>query len=258
MPRIERSAFEGATIGRVRSQTLSAEEVIMPVFSTDAELFVKFVDTVYDAHAEKWAAYHDEFPVVREDWQRYAFAALRSRLARVNNDPGSLRATEDRPGYIRSDEVWEIPSIIAHVINSIGIVSVDEPAFTVKPVWNREYDEMLLTRTEWQRITHKMRIVSADKDFMKAIFVRNLSGERSGDPDVMNIVPVRDELGRIQRLHTERPIDGIAAFVYLAVGFLPEMYSGYTLDSHPSILPPKYIAAALAHQGYLELGLRSA
>jgi len=258
MPRIERSAFEGATLGRIRSQVLSAEEVRVPVFTTDAELFHKFVNTVYDAHAEKWAAFHDEFPVEREDWERYMFSALRSRLARVNNDPGSLRATVDRPGYIRSDEVWEIPSIIAHVLNGIGIVSVDEPAFTIVPVWNAEFDEFLLSRAEWEIITHKLRIVSSDKEFMKAVFVRNLAGDRSGDPDIMNIVPVRDELGRIQRLHTKQPIDGIAAFVYLAMGFLPEMYSGYTLDTHPSVLPAKYIAAAVARQGYLELGLRSA
>jgi hypothetical protein len=248
MPRIDRSAFEGAGVIRLTSTVMSAEEVRMPVFGTDGVLFRTFVTETFNAHASKWLAFHPVFPVTEEEWLAYAYTALRSRIARVNNEPG----------FVRTDDDWCIPSIIAHLINGIGVVYNDNPVCNVIPVWNPEYDEFLLTRPQWIDVTRKMRIVSADTDKMKAVFVRNMAGDRHGDPDVMNLVPVRDELGRIVRLHHDTPIDGVAAFVYLAADFRPNIYESYSLATHPMLLPPKYIEAAAASQGYIEFAARSA
>lgn len=248
MPRIDRSAFEGASISRLTSTVLSAEEVRMPVFGTDGVLFRTFVSETWNAHASKWLAFHPTFPVSEEEWLRYAYTALRSRIARVSNEPG----------HIRTDDDWCIPSIIAHLINGIGVVYNDNPVCNVVPEWNKDYDEFLLNRIEWISVTQRMRIIDADNDKMKAVFVRNMAGDRHGDPDVMNLVPVRDASGRIVRLHDNNPIDGVAAFVYLAADFRPDIYESYTLSTHPMLLPPKYIEAAAAGQGYIEFAARSA
>lgn len=251
MPQLERGAFEGSDLRKITSQVSTVlEEVLVPVFATDALLFRKFVDATYDSHVYKWEAHHavGSFLVTREEWMAYAFTALRSRLARVN----------DEPGQIRSDDEWKIPSMIASVLNSLGRVTVDAPAMIYKPVWNRAYDAEVLPRDVWVRVTAKMRALESDREYSKFVFVRGLSGDRSGDPMIMDLIPVRDATGRIVQLRSDQPVDGVAAFVYLACGFMPDIYDGVSLDIHPRLLPRRYIDAAIAAYGADELGLRSA
>jgi hypothetical protein len=250
MPELERGAFEGAELHRLNSETTYAREVRAVVFTTDDVLFRRFVKATYDAHVYKWEAIHPigSFLVTLDEWTKYAFTALRSRLARVNDDRGQ----------IRSDDEWQIPSMIASVLNSVGRVTIDGPAMKYTPVWNTAYDGEVLTRDEWARITTKLRALAADRESAKFIFVRGLSGDRSGDRMVMDLIPVRDAIGRIVALHSDVPVDGVAAFVYLACGFLPEAFEGITLDVHPRVLPRRFIPVDVLESGCDELGLRSA
>lgn len=251
MPQLDRGAFEGSDLRKITSQVSTVtEEVLVPVFATDDALFRRFVDATYDSHVYKWEAHHTlgSFLVTREEWMSYAFTALRSRLARVN----------DEPGQIRSDDEWQLPSMIASIVNSIGRVTVDAPAMIYKPVWNRAFDANVLTRLDWVRITAKMRALAADREYSKFVFVRSISGDRSGDPMIMDLIPVRDDIGRIVQLRSDQPVDGVAAFVYLACGFMPDIYGNVSLDVHPRMLPRRYIDAAIAAYGADELGLRSA
>jgi len=250
MPQLERGAFEGTELHRVQSVTTTAREVRVAVFATDDLLFRQFVDATYDAHVYKWEASHSQgsFLVSREEWMKYAFTALRSRLARVNDDSGQ----------IRSDDEWQIPSMIATVLNAIGRVTIDGPAMQYTPVWNTEFNAMVLSRAEWAQITTKMRALASDRENAKFVFVRSLTGDRSGDRMIMDLIPVRDANGRIVRLHSEQPVDGLAAFVYLACGFLPDVFSNLTLEVHPRVLPRRYIETDVVEYGAEELGLRSA
>jgi hypothetical protein len=221
------------------------------VFETDdALLFRQFVDASYDSHVYKWEATHPvgSFIVTREEWMMYAFTALRSRLARVN----------DEPGQIRSDDEWQIPSMIASILNAVGKVTIDAPAMQYTPVWNKVFDNMVLSKPDWARVTAKLRSLAADRDNAKFVFVRSLAGDRTGDRMIMDLIPVRDEVGRIRRLHSHQPVDGVAAFVYLAMGFAPEVYANLTLDVHPRALPGRYLDTDVLEYGATELGLRSA
>jgi len=249
MPKLESAAFDGSELSRAHSQVMPAREVKVVVFTTDDLLFRRFVKTMYDAHVMSWEAYHPQgtFPVTEDEWLQYAFTALRSRLARVN----------DEHGQIRSDDEWQIPAMLATVINAIGRVTLDGPAMQYTPVWNSEYDDQLLTRDEWMRVTAKLRVAAADREYCKFIFVRNLSGDRSGDDMVMDLIPVRDSSGRIIRLHSDVPVDGVAAFVYLAFGFLPEAFSNLDETIHPRVLPRKYIWSDVVEYGADELAFRS-
>lgn len=251
MPQLDRSAFSGSDLEKIKSQvTVVTEEVLLMVFETDDQLFRRFVDTSYDAHQYKWEAHHNgsEFPVAREEWMRYAYTMLRSRLARIN----------DEPRQIRCDDEWMAPAMIATVVNSIGRVTMEAPAMVYRPVWNPEFDEMVLPREDWVRVTAKLRALASDREFTKFVFVRSLSGDRTGDPLIMDLIPVRDEMGRIVQLRHEQPIDGVAAFVYLACGFMPGIYAGVPADLHARLLPKRYLSAAAARYGADELGLRSA
>lgn len=250
MPQLDRGAFEGSELARVHSQSTIAREVRVPIFGTDDILFRRFLDAAYDAHVFKWEASHavGTFTVTRDEWVKYMFTALRSRLARVNNDSGQ----------IRSDDEWQIPSMIATVINSVGLVTLDSPAMQYTPVWNPQYDAMVLTKPEWALVTAKLRALASDRDHAKFVFVRGLAGDRAGDRMVMDLIPVRDETGRIRRLHSNQPVDGVAAFVYLACGFAPEAFANLTLEVHPRALPGRYLDTDVVEYGATELGLRSA
>jgi len=220
------------------------------VFETDDSLFRTFIDAAYDSHVYKWEATHPvgSFTVTREEWMKYAFTALRSRLARVN----------DESGQIRSDDEWQIPSMIASVLNAVGKVTIDAPAMQYTPVWNKAYDNMVFTKPEWAHVTAKLRALAADRDNAKFVFVRSLAGDRSGDRMIMDLIPVRDAVGKIVRLHANQPVDGVAAFVYLAMGFAPEVYANLTLEVHPRALPGRYLDSDVVEYGATELGLRSA
>jgi hypothetical protein len=250
MPQLERTAFEGAELARVHSSVAVAREVRLRVFETDDSLFRRFIAATYRSHVYKWEAVHPtgSFPVLEEEWFRYAMTALRARLARVN----------DERFVIRSDAEWQIPSMIAAVLNGVGRVTIDSPAMQYTPVWNSEYDVWLLNLSQWADITARMRAIAADREYTKFVFVRNLTGDRSGDQMIMDLIPVRDDEGRIVQLRSMQPVDGVAAFVYLAMGFLPEEYAVFDLNVHPRALPPKYLETAVVEYGADELGLRSA
>jgi len=250
MPQLDRAAFEGAELARVHSTPATSREVRLRVFETDDSLFRQFIAATYRSHVYKWESAHPvgSFTVTEEEWYRYALTALRSRLARVNDDPGQ----------IRSDAEWQIPSMIASVLNGIGRVSIDRPAMLYTPVWNPAYDALLLSKVEWADITARMRGLAADREFTKFIFVRNLAGDRTGDPMIMDLVPVRNSVGNIIELRSEQPVDGVAAFVYLAMGFMPEEYAVFDLNIHPRALPSKLLEATVVEAGVYELGLRSA
>jgi hypothetical protein len=250
MPQLERTAFEGAELARVRSSIAVAREVRLRVFETDDSIFQRFIAATYRSHTYKWEAVHPtgSFPVTEDEWYRYAITALRARLARVN----------DERFVIRSDSEWQIPSMIAAVLNGIGRVTIDSPAMQYTPVWNPAYDEYLLDLTAWADITARMRSIAADREYTKFVFVRNLTGDRSGDAMIMDLIPVRDATGRIAQLRSVQPVDGVAAFVYLAMGFLPSEYAMLDLTVHPRILPPKYFETEAIEYGVEELGLRSA
>lgn len=249
MPKLESAAFSGTELSRVHSQVTTAREVKVAVFATDDLLFRRFVGQMYAAHVMSWEAHHAQgsFPVTADEWMKYAFTALRSRLARIN----------DESGQIRSDDEWQIPAMLATVLNAVGRVTIDGPAMQYTPVWDKTYDNMLLSRQEWNVVTAKLRVAAADREFCKFIFVRNLSGDRAGDPMVMDLIPVRDQQGRIVRLHSDVPVDGVAAFVYLACGFLPEIFENVDVTIHPRLLPRKYISADLGEHGADELAFRS-
>lgn len=249
MPKLESAAVNGTELNRIQSQVVSAREVEVAVFATDDLLFRRFVDKMYDAHVMMWEAHHAQgsFPVMREEWMRYAFTALRSRFARVN----------DESGFIRTDDEWQIPSMLATVLNAIGRVTIDGPAMVYKPVWNAEYDAFIMTRPEWLEVTAKMRAAAADREHCKFIFVRYLAGDRTGDEMVMDLVPVRDTTGRIVRLHHTIAFDGVAAFVYLACGFLPDAFANIDVTIHPKLLPRRFMWTDAIEGGAEELAFRS-
>lgn len=248
MPRIDKSMLKSQNGSfSIGSERTVAEEVLhMPVFQSDASLFEEFVGDVYDSIETQYITASGQevgLPFTKVEFLAYAFTGIRTRLARVNDDRF----------YIRCDDTWQMPAILAAIFNSIGRVQIEDPVVTVYPVWNVAYDGFLLTRIEWIRITQLIRGVARNQN-IKLVLVNSLAGDRSGDEVLLSLIPVRDEQGRIVRIsHKTQPVDAIAAAVYIIAGFAPDIYAGVSTALHPMLLPPYYITVGALRQNLWRL-----
>lgn len=215
---------------KLTSQVAVAEEVeLVTVFQADTELFELFVGSLWDAMNEQWGAMHDgmPLPVSQEELIAYSYTAVRTRISRVTNSRF----------YARCDDDWCLPAIIAHIVNQIGRVALEQPVVTIVPVWDPINDiKLVQDQLTWWSITNRMRTIKADPH-MRVVFVKSLSGEKIGSPDVMSLIPVRDELGRIVRVYGKKPVDGMAAAVFFISGLNPMIYTGLTLGAPVRSIP---------------------
>jgi len=249
MPRIDKVMLksQGGSFS-VGSERSVVEEVLeVKVFSEDAVLFTEFVSDVFDAIAAQYVnvtgATPMAFPVTRDEFVAYAFTALRTRVARVNNDRFPIRCNDP----------WQLPSVIAAAINGIGRVTLETPVVTITPVWNSDYDTYVLDVRQWHSVTQRLRAVAANSE-MKLVLIKAIADDKSGDENILALVPVRDNVGRIVQLRQrEHEVDPIAAVVYLLAGFAPEIYAGLSLATHPLLLPPYYVTVAALHQNLWRL-----
>jgi hypothetical protein len=255
MPRIDKSMFKSQNGSfPVGSERTVVEEVIpMVVFKNDAQLFTTFVSDLYDALASQYVIVSGgrpmDFPITLDEFIKYAFTAVKTRVSRIGNNTAVVGGTR---WPIKTNDSWQLPSVLAAAINGIGIVSQEAPVVTVVPVWNPIYDPMLLTVQEWHSITQRLRAVASNSE-MKVIFVKAIADDKFGDEAIMSLVPIRDDQGRIVRLGSNHTVDTIAAVVYLLAGFDPDVYAGLSLATHPMLLPPYYVTAAALHQGMWRL-----
>lgn len=255
MPRIDKQMLKtqngSFTIGSCR--TAAEEKMEMPVFKNDADMFVEFVSDIYDSIETQYvvvAGCGDALPFTKDEFVRYAFTAMCARVRRVTNDHSLVNGARFE---IRCDDPWQVPAILAAVINSVGRVALETPVITIEPVWNHEYDVFVLTTAQWHRITQRLRAVSK-ADGMKITLVNALAGDRSGDEMLMSLIPVRDEMGRVIQIgHMTTPVDPIAAAVYVISGFDPEIYAGVSLALHPMLLPPYYVTVGALRQNMWRL-----
>jgi hypothetical protein len=247
MPRIDKAMLKTPSGSFVVSSCRAAaeEKMEMTVFKNDAELFVEFIGDIYDAIEAQYTATPGcgELKFTKMELIKYAFTGMRTRLARVNNERFEIRC----------DDPWQMPAIIAAVINSVGRVIIENPVLTIEPKWNTEYDSFLLTQREWHSVTQRIR-ATGRVEHLKLVLVNALSGDRSGDEMLMSLIPVRSEDGRIVQIgHRTMPVDPIAAAVFIISGFDPEIYAGVSLALHPLLLPPYYITVGAVRQNLWRL-----
>jgi len=255
MPRIDKTMLksQGGSFPVGSERTVVEEPVQMIVFKNDADLFIRFVTDIYDEIASQYVIVSGgrplDFPVTLEEFIKYAFTAVKTRVSRVANNTANASGVR---WAIRTDDPWQLPSVLAAALAGIGIVAQEAPIVTLVPVWNPEYDHYLMTVREWNVTTQRLRAVANNSE-MKVIFVKAIASDKSGDEALMSLIPVRDSMGRIERLGSHHTVDTIAAVVYLLAGFDPDIYAGMSLATHPMLLPPYYVSVAALHQGLWRL-----
>jgi len=249
MPRIEKQMLKTQSGSFITGscRTVAEEKMAMTVFKNDAQLFTDFVGAVFDSIENEYVTVGcgDTVPFTKTDLVKYAFTAMCARVRRVTNDRSRVNNV---PFEIRCDHPWAMPANIAAVINAVGRVMLEAPVLTIEPVWNHDYDEMVLDEASWHRVSQRLRAI-ARVPHMKLVLVSALSGDKGGDEMLMSLIPVRDEMGRIiQAGHRTQPVDPIAAAIYFISGFDPEVYQGVSLALHPLLLPPYFVSVGEVRQ----------
>jgi hypothetical protein len=249
MANIDYSMLKGLREAKfLRTERRILEEVVEVIVLSDVTVFEEAVTELWDLYNMKWGVYHDgvPLPVSSEELVRYCYTAVKARVSRVNNTRF----------HVRCDDSWAVPTPIAAALSGIGIVNIESPIMRIVPKWNEEHDDMVMEYAEWHRVSQKLRAIERDPD-AKILFARAIAGDKNGDEVLLNLIPVRDELGRMVELRSYNEFDPIAGFVYLLMGLYPSINEGLALPSHPLLMPPVFLQTAALRQfmfKYIEAG----
>lgn len=214
------------------------KELNVTVLSQDVTMFERFVNEQYDIVDMRWVSFKStETPVTRDEFLRYAYTAVRTRVARVRNERF----------HVRCDSEWQLVTGLASMLAQIGRVTLAAPGVTIQPVWNSEHDKYLLTREQFLAVSQKLRMMSKDPD-CKFVFADAISGDRNGDPVLMALIPVRNELGQLVQVRGQKDFDAIAGVSFFILDLDPEGIRGVALESHPLLLPPYFLRMAVVMQ----------
>lgn len=236
MSNIDYSVFKGLREAKIlRTERRILTEVIEVTVLSDVTVFEDAVNELWDLYNARWGVFHDGvgFPVSREELLAYCYTAVKCRVTRVRGDRF----------HIRCDDSWSLPTPIAAALAGLGIVILESPIVKIQPVWNDLLDDRILSYADWHAISMKLRAVERDHD-AKILFARAVPADKTGDEVLANLIPVRDELGRVVEISSRFDFDPIAGFVYLLMGLYPSGAETYALPTHPLLMPNIYISAS--------------
>jgi len=229
-------------LGEVKGVSIEREvadgELHVDILSQDTTLFERFVNDQYDIIDTRWNAYKGSVtPITRDDFLRYCYTAVRTRVARVRNEKF----------HIRCDSEWQLVTGLASILAQIGRVILTTPTVTILPRLDVRHDEYLITVEEFYRISSNLRMMAKDPD-CKFIFADAIAGDRRGDETLMALIPVRDELGRISVVRGYKDFDAVAGVAYFILDLQPEQLDGTALSRHPLMMPPYFLRTATVIQ----------
>jgi hypothetical protein len=221
MPRIDKTMLKGLDAEKFLSsdRALVLKEIEVTVLADDI-LFDRFLLASYGAVADRWLSFRApgvEFPVTFDQFRRYAYTAMKARVARVRGGKMNF--------HIRCDDKWVLTAPLAAMLAGLGEVTLEAPQMTIVPRWDSRHDDKIMTMDEFRVYGQIMRNVEADPN-AKFVFAHAIPGDKAGDEGLMALVPVRDEAGRIRVLQSRHAIDPTAAIVYLALELDPHAVNG--------------------------------
>jgi len=210
------------------------DEVLVHVLN-DTDVFERFVMESFNSINLRWQARTQAaLPFDSDEYLRYYYTAVRTRVARVNNE----RFT------IRCDDPWALNPVFATVMAGIGLVVLETPSVTYRPVWDSVHDDKIMTKDEQANLTRRIRSL-VDVDGMKFMPIFAISGDRTGVAEVMQILPMRDSMGRVTRIASGTDFDPLAAVAFLIGGLSPELWEGQSLPTHPQLMPKFFLEKAV-------------
>jgi len=226
----------GEVKGVSTESDIARGELHVTVLATDTTLFERYINEQFNIIGARWEAFKStETPITRDEFVRYCYTAVRTRVARVR----------DEKFHIRCDSEWQLITGLATMLAQIGRVTSTSLGVTIIPKWNEALNEFLIpTRDEFQTISMKLRMM-AREPHCKFVFADAIGGDKRGDDTMMTLIPVRNELGQLTLVRGQKDFDAVAGVAYLILDLLPEGLDGVALSGHPLLTPPFFIRRAV-------------
>jgi len=229
------SGFASAELPRTK-RLIVEKEVVVTVLQ-DKDVFERFLSEAYQALAIRWQAVTGSpsvLPFTEAEYLLYGYTAVKTRVSRVNNERF----------HTRCDDPWALHPVLAAVLAGVGLVMLETPSVTFRPRWAPENDQYLLSSEQQRDLTRRIKSL-VDVQNLGFVPILAISGDRTGTKEIMNLIPVRDELGQVKELKSYYDFAPIAAVAYLIGGLSPELWTGMSLPEHPQLMPAYFIEKAV-------------
>lgn len=203
------------------SPTLVPREVVRQLIMGDLEVFRTFVGAMHTALTDHVESRGTRMTVSEPELFTYLLTAVRTRTYRAAKKYGD----HDPSFHIRTNSMWCLPSQFATIVNKIGVVELNVPRATFVPMWNVEHNEFTYSRPE-ELVPTTQRLRSlADHPDLRLTFIEAMASNETGDEEVLAMIPLRDELGRIREVRGKVNYDGVSASVVFLLSMVNGFYS---------------------------------
>lgn len=220
-------AASATTTNYVRPNLVTREVVTQTVVG-DIEIFRSFAGSMHNALTDHVETRGLRMTVTLDEFFTYCLTAVRARVYRANRQYES----HDPTFHIKCNSAWCLPAMFASIVDKIGIVELDVPRATFVPIWPAELNEFTYSQpSQLVPTTAKLASLSDHPD-LNLTFVSALQNNVTGDAEVMSLIPLRDEAGRIREVRGRMPFDGVSAVTVYAL----QMVHGFYETLEPRIL----------------------
>jgi hypothetical protein len=199
---------------------LVPQEVVRQLMVGDVEVFRTFVLSMHNAMSDHVESRGLRMTVTEDELFTYFLSAVRTRCYRASRK----YEAHDPAFHLRCNSAWALPAMFAAIVDKIGVVELTVPRAVFVPVWNTALNELTFTQpAQLVQITGKLRSL-ADHPDLKMAFVSAIQNNETGDQEVMTLIPLRDELGRIREIRGKVPFDGVSAAIVYALHMVHGFY----------------------------------
>jgi len=200
---------------------LVTREVVLQTMVGDIDVFRSFTGSMHNALSDHIESRGLRMTVTVDELFKYYLTAVRARTYRANRQ----YEAHDPTFYIKCNSAWCLPATFASLVDKIGVVELDVPRATFVPVWPKAYDELTYSEpAELIPTTSKLKSI-ADHPDLNLTFVSAIQNNITGDAEVMSLIPVRDETGRIREIRGRVPFDGVSAVTVYALNMVHGFYA---------------------------------
>lgn len=162
-----RNGTKGAPEGRGGSgihsgfnPRVESEQYVLIV--ADNSDFAEFVSTMWSDMATRVEARGGSFNVSEEQFKKYCVTAIKVRVQHCTRVDWRKLGHESTDMSV--DEGWALPVPMHDVLSSIGRVRLGSGDVTVRPVWDKSSDHLVLTRAERDVVTRELRAACSAVD----------------------------------------------------------------------------------------------
>lgn len=214
---------EYRTMAEVPSQmnvdSMGSVQVLVTVQNAD---LADLSNRIYNELSSKIQVAGGSMPISQDDLLKYFATALYARVAWVNR--------QERGGRLsfRPTDRWALPVPMSIVVAAIGKVE-SQRGTTYVPVWNESGNDLVLEKSEWERISNQLRSVE-DYGFR---FVKALERADEGVERIMSMFIVDEPEDRVFYGHI--PPTALDCLVALYAGL--SRVQPVEMPSEPDLVP---------------------